>query len=554
VLYPLSFFSIQNLERSGKTMAQLGIGLSQEQRTEILNQVKDLIQQIESNKVDLKLDNNINKQIEDIKNQLNNVSENIKPIDFQINTEKSKEQLAKIKGDFDKVIEGLTSNGKILDLTPSFNKNNGALESFTVKLQEAEGLIEKISIKSSMDGQNGILTPTGNFNIEKITEYDNRIDITNQKLQELQKMQQSLENQNQKEAQQQENQALQESLNLLKQDYDLEKQINIEKQKGNELTIQTLQTQKVETESKFANSSSGLNNNSQNVISDKAVEYQNQLNIQTSQLEDKENQIQETLQKQVQTWQDQKTIAVQRLEQSNQEAIKNKEIQTQLAEMKATIAGMGKDSNGGFDKNFDTAKLTEANIQLKQLQANVAGYNSELRNSSNVFSNLLEQTGKFASWMISATVLMQAINGIKDMVSNVETLDSQLTQLSYVSNMSTEQMKNFANSEIEVSKDLGANVESVREASRIFTNLNATSQQVLENTKAATAFANVTGTDIESSASDLQAVTNQFTEMQGKTMQAGDAITKVSANLSMDFETASKNIAQAVKTSGSAMD
>lgn len=503
-------------------------------------------------------------QIDDVSKKMQDVLDNIKA---NINVEDSMKQLQGLQTEIDTLKESLanmskTDNESLINSTPTVTAAKdieGSIDQIKEKLATLDG-VSDVKIKVSADGietdtkaiqtftaevktaageltklefmSNGSQTKDGSdsfdfSNVKGITDNTSAIE--------------------QKKATQEENAALTDTQTLLTKQYQLETDLNTAKQKGKQDTIDELTAQKELNETKIGDVSSGLSNDSLAKVTQQASVFQDKLNTQTAQQSDKEKQVTIQLQEQLDIYTKQVEIKMKNL---NNSMIG---VKFDTAPITTQIEKIQSELNGLNLNNFNSNATAKINTDLKEVTSGLGTLKAEAASAGGVFSDLLTQSTKFASWMASATLFMGAINGIKDMISSVVTLDSQLTQLSYVSNMSTQQLKDFASSEIGVATSMGSTVDTVREASRIFTNLNSTTAQVLENTKAATAFSNVTGQDIETSASALQSVTNQFTEMQGKTMQAGDAITKVAANLSMDFQTASTNIASAVKISGSAM-
>ncbi|WP_297419478.1 hypothetical protein [Clostridium sp.] len=506
-------------------MAQIKATLSQDQINNILKQVQDLIAKIEETPPEIKpnLDTStITKEIEDIKNQINGVSESVKPIEFTVDTQTTKEQFDSVKGDFSQVIEELNKIGTITDITTKFK--NGNLDSFIVQLQEVEGLMDKISLKTTgyTEGKNYEQIPTNDFNISSITEYDNRVKIANQ--------------------------ALQESLTLLKQYYDLEEDIITAKQKEKDATVEVLSAQQEEIQSLLNSSLGNLNDSSIDTFSEKVKTLQNNLKLTWANIADSEAKSLQQAQDSLDNFVDKTNNTLNRL--GNRTITAKFDTSTITDGITKIQEELNSLNANEFNSNI-TAKITNS---VRELETQFGELKAQANSVGGAFTDMVGNIGKFASWMASATIMMQSINLLKQMATDVTSLDSQLTQLSYTSNQSTEELKNFTESQIQAAAAIGGTAQQATEAAKIFTYYGASQQDIAKNTQAAIALSNISGQDIQTVASQLQAATNQFDAMSGKTADVANSYASVASHMSMDFQTSVQNISEAVKTAGSAMN
>ncbi|QCH29003.1 phage tail tape measure protein [Clostridium tyrobutyricum] len=155
-------------------MSGLKIGWDQSSLNALKTQLSDQINKITQQKIELGVDikddkaiKQLNSILDAVKNVQNTAS---KSVDLQVNTVKTKQDLAGIKGNFEDIINTYKQMGQI-SVNPTFDKN-GMIKDFTIKLQQLNGLVDKIKYNANefMDGKN--LTPIS-FSVDNIKEINN---------------------------------------------------------------------------------------------------------------------------------------------------------------------------------------------------------------------------------------------------------------------------------------------------------------------------------------------------------------------------------------------
>ncbi|OBR90724.1 gamma-DL-glutamyl hydrolase precursor [Clostridium ragsdalei P11] len=157
------------------------IGWKLENIQQMINQIEEIKAKVTADKVNI----SVNKDA--VLNQLDSMLTGIKsiqkeaskPINLQINTIQSKQDLAGIKGSFEDIINTYKQLGQI-NVTPTFD-SNGMLKDFAIQLQQVNGLIEKVkySAKDFVDGKDSMTPLT--FKVDNIKEINN-LDKTIDKL------------------------------------------------------------------------------------------------------------------------------------------------------------------------------------------------------------------------------------------------------------------------------------------------------------------------------------------------------------------------------------
>lgn len=214
-------------------------------------------------------------------------------------------------------------------------------------------------------------------------------------------------------------------------------------------------------------------------------------------------------------------------------------------------------------ENF-AAKVQDINMKFKELNADLIENKADIQENKNamndlgivhenLFSTLDKDISKFGEWLIAGSLLVQSVRAIKSAIQEVTSVDTEMTQLSLTMKGTSQEFKNMETQSFNVAKALGANVDNVLEAEKTYSNMNETLSTVVEKSKAAVIMSNLTGLSAKDSANNIMAATNQFSEMSGKDMEVVDQMSKVAANMTMNFADAQTNLANAVKVSGSAI-
>jgi len=123
--------------------------------------------------------------------------------------------------------------------------------------------------------------------------------------------------------------------------------------------------------------------------------------------------------------------------------------------------------------SFDNvSKSANPEKSLKQAELSLRDFQSSMKSMGNVGDTVFTKLGKnvkqFWSFMASATISMGAINAVRSMIDNVKTLDDSLTELSKVTNLTKQELKDFANSSFDIGKTLGKTGNDVINATATF--------------------------------------------------------------------------------------
>lgn len=131
--------------------------------------------------------------------------------------------------------------------------------------------------------------------------------------------------------------------------------------------------------------------------------------------------------------------------------------------LKSYSTEIGKISDS-FKQAQDSGKqidLSTANSQFSNFKNTIKATGQDVKSFTQILG---DDISKFAQWTISATVLMQAISAVKNLISTVYDLDSSLTDLRQATGYSNEQAQELLNTYIDLGKQIGATGSEVASA------------------------------------------------------------------------------------------
>ncbi len=190
-------------------------------------------------------------------------------------------------------------------------------------------------------------------------------------------------------------------------------------------------------------------------------------------------------------------------------------------------------------KDLDTAIKT-SNAAMKITQKETMGIKE-------AFSQAFQ---KFPLWIGVSTVVMGAIHEVKNGIKSIIEYDSQLTNLKFTMDGTSQQFRDMGEAAHDFGKDLGANVNTVMGALQIYTNLNETIDSILEKSKAAVVLTNITRNDISKSADAIQGMIYQFDLASDSAMHLVDVMAKIGAETGMEFARSINTMTESISRGG----
>ena len=190
----------------------------------------------------------------------------------------------------------------------------------------------------------------------------------------------------------------------------------------------------------------------------------------------------------------------------------NKELNNQLSlEKMATNINKAKSSLEIFRKELKANKVNDYTDEINRLTNSLDNVKSpkELQNinaqigelktrakalgnvGDTFFSKLKKNLKQFSQFLISGSLIMTAVRGVRNMISEVKNLDDAMTNLYKVTNNTQSAYNKFLTSAISNAKTLGSSVSQIVESTADFARLGYSLNEASELAKSAVLYSNV---------------------------------------------------------------
>lgn len=212
---------------------------------------------------------------------------------------------------------------------------------------------------------------------------------------------------------------------------------------------------------------------------------------------------------------------------------------------------LGKEYNSLVDKLKAIPDPKSLQIWEKEFQAFDSKVKAAGKNTKTFTQNLKENISKFSQWFSIGTVVSSVAQTVKDMVSQVKTLDDSLTELRKVSDLTGASLDSFVDRAFALGSQIGRTGQEVIDATTTFKRAGYTLDESLDLAESALVMTNVGDNiqDTAEAASYLISVLKGFNMSDTDAMQVVDMINETSNNAAIDFD----NIAEGLRRVSSTM-
>lgn len=165
--------------------------------------------------------------------------------------------------------------------------------------------------------------------------------------------------------------------------------------------------------------------------------------------------------------------------------------------------------------------------------------------------------GKFKSvgqYLTGMYMAQKVMSEISSGVSFIQETDKAMSNINMTMKATPQQINNLRNDAIQAGIDLKTSASNVIEAATIYANANEDAPSILAKAKPTILLANASGQSASTAADQIQAVENQFADLEGSTERIVNSYESISAGIKMDFATGIGSIADGVKNAGSIAD
>lgn len=127
------------------------------------------------------------------------------------------------------------------------------------------------------------------------------------------------------------------------------------------------------------------------------------------------------------------------------------------------------------------------------------------------------------------------INYAKQGIDVFKEYDAALTDISYTTEGTKEQISAMGKSYVQLAKDMSTSVEDSMKVASIYANLQTSSEEVMQSVKPTLLLANATGVDASDASDQIQGILEQFDIGTDQAEHVVDVLENVSSNLKEDF-------------------
>lgn len=196
----------------------------------------------------------------------------------------------------------------------------------------------------------------------------------------------------------------------------------------------------------------------------------------------------------------------------------------------------------------DAKNADKASISIHKLYQTEGEY---LSTGEKWINNIKGKVASLTQYVTGLSLVMGAFNRFREGFAFVREFDSSLTTINQTMNVSTSQLQKLGSNSISLGKQLGASAQDVLGAVSIYANANETANSILEKAQPTVMLSNASGGDVSEASDQVQAVTQQFDELEGQERRIVNSYEKISSNVAIDFKKGIGVIAEGTQNAGS---
>ena len=196
-------------------------------------------------------------------------------------------------------------------------------------------------------------------------------------------------------------------------------------------------------------------------------------------------------------------------------------------------------------------ELKETSTQVRMLSD--AG-KEELTFGQKWKAGLKSKIGNLSQYVTGIELVMRAWNEVKEGFQFVKELDSLMTTVYQTMDITREGLHELSVGAIETAKALGTTTDQVTQAIGIYAAYGETVDSILNKASPTVMLANASGASVEAASDQIQAVLQQYKELEGQERRIVNSYEKIAANVQIDFDKGINSISEGVQTAGSVMN
>lgn len=195
-----------------------------------------------------------------------------------------------------------------------------------------------------------------------------------------------------------------------------------------------------------------------------------------------------------------------------------------------------------------TDALGNAQVQVRALTGEEKEYQTA---GQKWISGLKSKINSLTQYITGLELVMRGWQEVKEGFNFVKELDSTLTTIYQTMDITKQGLAELGTGAIQMGKDLGTAGNQVMDSVDIYAAYGETVDSILSKASPTVMLANAAQGDVRTASEQIQAVIQQYKELEGQETRVVNAYEKIAANVQIDFPRGVNTIAEAVQTAGS---
>ena len=169
-------------------------------------------------------------------------------------------------------------------------------------------------------------------------------------------------------------------------------------------------------------------------------------------------------------------------------------------------------------------------------------------------TGMKHKIGNLTQYLTGMGIIMRGVRQIREGFAFVKELDANMTTIYQTMDITTKGLEELSSKSIEASKNLGAVATEMLNSVNIYAAYGKTVDEIINQATPTVMLANASGAGAEQASDYIQAVVQQYEELEGQETKIVNAYEKIAANVQIDFSKAVQGISEGVQVAGSIMN
>jgi predicted nucleic acid-binding Zn-ribbon protein len=205
------------------------------------------------------------------------------------------------------------------------------------------------------------------------------------------------------------------------------------------------------------------------------------------------------------------------------------------------------------------SQISDLKLQWKEINSNIQA--NKLKQTSTAVGELGQSFKYLATYVSGAMIIRRLWNELKKGITHIKEVDQAFTNMSMTMESLTKNQFNTMLDKVNtMSKEMGAVSSDVLKIAQTFANDSTTIEAVMAKLAPSTALMNISGMQATDVTKSIMSIANsyQMLDAEGRnaaevTEYLGDVLSKVSANMDMDFQEGLQGLVNGIGVAGSTM-